>query len=222
MRSMAIIDQDRTFARQVGRAFESEGYDVEWFDGPTKAMRVLRSRTFDLLLIDADRTGADFCRLVRSQALRTDVPIIAITNDAAVHADTLLAGADESVVRTLGLRELVARARAVARRASHGLSESAAYADSTLTIYPDTMRVVRGGAQIYLSKGESDVLSLLIRHAPGSLSVERIRTELSAPSKPLSRSAVEARLKSLRRKIGPERITNRIGFGYSFTLAVSR
>lgn len=213
---MAIIDQDQIFARQVGRAFESEGYDVEWFDAPSKALGVLRSRTFDLLLVDADRTGAEFCRLVRSEALRGDVPIIAITKDAAGHAETLLAGADESVVRTLGMRELVARARAVSRRAAHGLSEHAAYEDSSLTIYPDTMRVVRAGEHIYLSKGESDVLSLLIRHAPASLSVERIRAELSSPSKPLSRSAVEARLKSLRRKVGPDRITNRIGFGYSF------
>jgi DNA-binding response OmpR family regulator len=213
---MAIIDRDRTFARQVGRAFESEGYEVEWFEGPAKAMKVLRSRTFDLLLIDADRSGAEFCHLVRIEALRSDVAIIAITNDAALHAEALLAGADESVVRTLGMRELIARARAVSRRAAHGLSESAAYADASLAIYPDTMRLVRSGEQIDLSKGESDVLSLLIRHAPGSLSVERIRAELSTSARPLSRSAVEARLKSLRRKVGPDRITNRIGFGYSF------
>ncbi len=216
MRSMAIIDRDRSFARQVGRAFESEGYLVEWFDVPSKALGALRSRTFDLLLIDAGRTGVEFCRRVRCEALRTDVPIIALTDDPSAHAETLMAGADESVMRTLGMRELIARARAVARRAAQGLSESAAYADHTLKIYPDTMRIIRAGEQIYLSKGESDVLSLLIRYAPASVSVERIRTELSTPTKPLSRSAIEARLKSLRRKIGPDRIRNRIGFGYSF------
>ena len=215
MRNMAIIDRDRSFARQIGRAFESEGYDVEWFDAPAKALGALRSRTFDLLLIDAGRTGAEFCRRVRSEALRTDVPIIAMTDDASAHTETLRAGADESVMRTLGMRELIARARAVARRATHGLSEVAAYADASLKIYPDTMRVIRSGEQIYLSKGEADVLALLLRHAPASLSVERIRAELST-SRSLSRSAIEARVKSLRRKIGAERITNRIGFGYSF------
>ncbi|MGZ8866928.1 MAG: response regulator transcription factor [Thermoanaerobaculia bacterium] len=215
---MAIIDRDRLFARQVGRAFEAEGYEVEWFEGHARALASLRSKTFDLLLVEVgdDGFGVELCRRVRAEALRSDVPLIAATTDPAAHPDALRAGADESVVRTLGMAELIMRARAVMRRASHGWRESAAYADERLEIYPDTMRVIRSGQQIYLSKGESDVLSLLIRHAPASLSVERIRTELSTPAKLLSRSAVEARLKSLRRKVGSDRITNRIGFGYSF------
>lgn len=216
MRSLAIIERDRSFARQIGHAFETEGYDVEWFGAPAQALKVLRSRTFDLLVIEADRAGPELCRRIRSEALRSDVPIIAITNDASVHTETLLAGADESVIRSLNMRELLARARAVSRRAAHGLSETAAYSSSDLRIYPDTMRVVRNGEQIDLSKGESDVLSLLIRHAPASLSVERIRTELSTAEKSLSRSGIEARLKGLRRKLGPDRIRNRVGFGYSF------
>src|SRR5687768_16043161 len=97
MRRMAIIDRDRSFARQVGRTFESEGYDVEWYDVPGKALRALRSRTFDLLLTAAVRPGADFCRRARSEALRTDVAIIAMTDDASAHVETLRAGVDESV-----------------------------------------------------------------------------------------------------------------------------
>lgn len=218
MRSLAIIDRDRLFARQVGRAFEAEGYEVEWFEGQAKALAILRCRTFDLLLIEVgdDGSGVELCRRVRAEALRSDVPLIAATADSAAHTDALQAGADESVVRTLPMRELIVRARAVMRRASRGRRESAAYADQRLEIYPDTMRVIRGGQQIYLSKGESDVLSLLIRYAPASLSVERIRAELSTAEKSLSRSGVEARLKSLRRKVGADRITNRVGFGYSF------
>jgi hypothetical protein len=49
-----------------------------------------------------------------------------------------------------------------------------------------------------------------------SMSVERIRAELNEDSTPVTRSAIEARLKSLRRKIGSDLITNRIGYGYSF------
>ncbi|HUP47324.1 MAG TPA: response regulator transcription factor [Thermoanaerobaculia bacterium] len=215
---MAVIDDDASFARRVRRLFEPHGCEVEWHTASPAAMAAVCQRTFDLLFIDVwtRADGLDLCRRIRSEALTGGVAIIAVTIDAAVHVEALSAGADQSVVKRASDREIVARAHAVLRRAANGLGETAAYADPTLRIFPETMRVLRSGEQIRLSKGESEVLALLIRHAPAALSVGRIRAELSGPG-PVSRSAIEARLKSLRRKIGKEMITNRIGFGYSFS-----
>ena len=212
---MAIIDSDALFARQVRLVFEAEGYDVEWFDRPSTALPHLRHRTFDLILAGSGG-GTDFYRRMRNEARTVDIAIIATTSDPDSHPEALIAGADASVVKTINMRELVARATAVMRRASRGPREIAAYSAPSIEIFPDTMRVIREGRQIALSKGEADLLALLIRNAPASIPVERIRAELSAHSTALSRSAIEGRLKSLRRKIGPELIVNRLGFGYSF------
>src|SRR5688500_13573096 len=113
MRRMAIIDSDLVFVRHARLAFEAEGYEVEWFDGPAKALPEVRARTFDLLLIDGEHDGAELCRRLRREALRGDVPIIAATTDPSMHPETLIAGADESVLKTLSSRELTARASAV-------------------------------------------------------------------------------------------------------------
>ena len=212
---MAIIDGDARFARQVRQVFEAEGFEVVWFDRPSKALPELRSRTFDLILATSDG-GPDLYRRLRNEARSVDVPIIAATVDPDSHAEALAAGADGSILKSFGMRELLARTTAVLRRASRSLSDTAIYSAPSIEIFPDTMRIIRSGRQIALSKGEADVLALLIRNAPASVPVERIRAELSTPAAPLSRSGIEGRLKNLRRKIGADLIVNRIGFGYSF------
>ncbi|HUP45414.1 MAG TPA: response regulator transcription factor [Thermoanaerobaculia bacterium] len=218
MRRIAIIDDDALFALGARREFEGAAYDVEWFGVHREGVAATLTRTFDLVLlsVEADGPGIETCRRLREEAARADVPIIAVTTNPELHSDALLSGADESFLKSSSLRELLARADAVLRRAGPATFEAAAYEDDDLKIFPDTMRVIRRGEQIFLSKGESDVLALLIRHAPASLPVERIREEVSMASRSVSRSTIEARLKGLRRKIGHDRIANRIGFGYSF------
>jgi DNA-binding response OmpR family regulator len=202
----------------MSRTFEGENFEVEWFAEPEVGLAAVRRRTFDLLVVDVGDHGeaTSLCRVIRAESAHPDVPLIAATSNAEVHAEALVAGADESVLKSLSGREILARVAAVLRRAAPNFEEKAAYDDDEVRIYPDTMRVIRGSHQIYLSKGEADVLSLLLRHAPMSMSVERIRAELNEDSTPVTRSAIEARLKSLRRKIGSDLITNRIGYGYSF------
>lgn len=220
MRRVAVIEEDALFARRMSRTLESENYEVEWYADREEGLAAVRRRTFDVVLIGIGDTaeGADVCRRIREEAMNPNVALMALTSNGDVHADALAAGADESILTTLSGRELLARLTSVLRRAAPtAVRERAAYDDSGLTIFPDAMRVVRSnGEQVFLSKGEADVLDLLLRHSPGSLSVERIRAELNATLPPVSRSAIEARLKSLRRKLGPDRISNRIGFGYSF------
>lgn len=215
MKRMGVVGGEPLFCRRLRSLFEADGFAVECFAGPQELLEATRSRTFDALFIEIGPAfdGIDLCRRVRSEGLQSDVPIIAVTEDPSDHPDALAAGADDSVVRTLSMRELLARSRSVLRRAANGLQEEAAYADGVLKIFPETMRIISHGSQINLSRGESAVLALLIRHAPAALPVERIRSELGEQ---VTRSAIEARLKSLRKKIGRHLIENRTGYGYSF------
>ncbi|HEX6177817.1 MAG TPA: winged helix-turn-helix domain-containing protein [Thermoanaerobaculia bacterium] len=206
MKRVAIIGGDLLFVRRAQRIFEAEGFEAEAFDEVGVAIR----QTFDLIVFEIDAASLDVVRQFRS-----DSAIITVSSDASLHADALAAGADESVLKTTGARELIARANAVLRRASVARTTRPAYEDEEVAIYLDALSVVHGGRQTSLSKGEADVLALLIRNGAAPLSVERIRQEVSIRSE-LSRSAIEARLKGLRRKIGPDLIANRPGFGYCF------
>ena len=217
---MAVVGGEPLLCARLRGVFETE-FEVECFARPEDLLEATALRTFDAVFIEIGHAfdGIDLCRRVRSEGLRSDVPIIAVTDDPSDHPDALAAGADDSVLRTLSVRELHARCRSVLRRSAIGLREQAAYADSVLEIFPETMRVISHGSQINLSRGESAVLALLIRHAPAAVPVERIRCELGEP---VTRSAIEARLKSLRRKIGRHLIENRTGYGYSFAAQRSR
>lgn len=201
MKRMAIIERDREFAIRARHAFQAAGYDVESLERPDGA--------FDLFLIEAH-----WCGVVRTRYPQSG--IIAVTEDAAIHPDTLAAGADESILKTAPMREVIARANAVLRRVNRNVFESPAWKDRDLQIYLDSLRVIRDGTQTFLSKGEADVLLILLRQSPAFVSVEQIRASVPGGTDGVSRSAIEARLKGLRRKIGADRIANRIGFGYSF------
>ena len=216
VRRLAIITNDMVFAHRTQRVFEAAMFDVEILAAGTEATGAWLRRTFDLVIVDVDASDRrlELCRQLRLDAVQRRVAIIVATDHSSLHADALSAGADESVVKVTTGRELIARANAVLRRAAPP-SDIAAYEDDELKVYPDTMRVIRDGQQVLLSKGESDVLALLIRNAPAPLSVEKIREEVSSDP-PLSRSAIEARLKGLRRKLGGGLIVNRVGFGYFF------
>lgn len=218
---MGVVGAESFFCRRLRDLFEPDGFEVECFPAAEELLDATRSRTFDALFIGIDSAfdGVDLCRRVRREGLETDVPIITVTANPSDHPDALAAGADDSVLPTLSMRELLARSRSVLRRAAKGAKQEAAYADACVQIFPQTMRVIRNGESIDLSRGESAVLELLVRHAPAAFSVERIRQELAEP---VTRSAVEARLKSLRKKIGRELIENRIGYGYSFAASKTR
>lgn len=206
MKRIAIISGDVIFSRRVERVFESEGFKVEVSAESTIAHR----RTFDLVVLEIDVSSIGLCAELSERST-----IVTATADPALHADALAAGADDSILKTTGARELVARANAVLRRAVASGTTRPAYEDEEVAVHLDTMSVVRHGEQTFLSKGEADVLRLLIRNGAAPLSVERIRQEVSADGE-LSRSAIEARLKGLRRKIGADLIANRPGFGYCF------
>lgn len=211
MKRMALIDDDRDFVRAVRLAFEREDFAVEWFPTAATGLAAITSRRFDLVLIDSSLPDAiAVCRSV-------SIPIIAFAAQATEEdrVATLESGADDHLSKPPNMRELVARVRAVLRRGRQ-IEAAPQYSDSALTIDIGASLVIRDGKRIPLSRGEADVLALLLRASPAVLSVEQIRTELSAPARPLTRTTIDARIKSLRRKIGRERIETRTGFGYAF------
>lgn len=218
MKRVALIDEDREFVRSVRLTFEREDFAVEWFPTAATGLAAVTTRHFDLVLIDSRLPDAIVaCRAIRRHPHRLHLPIIAFaaaaTEDDRVTA--LEAGADDHVSKPPNMRELLARVRAVLRRGRPS-ENGADYSDPQLTISIGASLVVRDGKRIPLSRGEADVLALLLRASPAVLSVEQMRAELSTAARPVTRTTIEARIKSLRRKIGRDRIETRTGFGYAF------
>lgn len=220
MKRLSIIDPDDTFSAHVRAAFESEHFSVERFKDGTSGLAAAMSRSFHLILLEAALPGVpgiEVCREVRRRhrAGRTGLIIVTAHGHEDDRVAGLDAGADDYVVKPVSTRELLARSAAILRRASPDAPDDVIYHDENLTLFGEGMRAIIDGQPVDLSRGESAVITVLLHHAPSAISSKQIRQELSA-DRDVTQSTIDARIKSLRRKIGRNRIETRTGFGYAF------
>ena len=207
-RRLAILDADSDFAHSVRLAFERDGFDVEHY---AKGEAALGSRPYDLVIVD---DGLELCRRLRERSRDLGILVVSAQAEEPDRIAALEAGADDHIAKPASVREVVARANAVLRRRSNPVATP--YSEEGLMILLDGSFVIRGSERIPLSRGEADVLSILLRASPAVVPVEKICAELSTPAAPVRRTTIDARVKSLRRKIGRARIETRAGFGYAF------
>src|SRR5256885_5386733 len=115
-----IVEDDRKLASFLTRAFSEEGYVVDVCRTGAEALDQLRIITYDLVVLDwmlPERDGLDVCREVRRTG--SGVPVLMLTARGEVGEKVLAldAGADDFVTKPFHLDELMARARALVRRA---------------------------------------------------------------------------------------------------------
>ena len=203
MRPLAIIEPDVSFSAALRATLEAAGFRAECFASGVAAAAELRAHAFSLAILDLELRDTDpfaMCREVSHH-----VPVITVASecveDACVRA--LECGADDCVVRATPGRELVARVHNVLRR----MHDRDRY-DSLETSLSE-MRVHAGSAVHDLTRGETEVLAVLLAHAPAPVPLLQICEALGA-----KRNTVAARIKSLRKKVGRERLVSRGSLGY--------
>jgi two-component system response regulator MprA len=173
MESMEIlvVDDERAVRESLRRALALEGYSVELASDGEEALRRLALRpppdavVLDILMPGVD--GLEVCRRVRGQGI--GVPILMLTARAEVDSRVagLDAGADDYLPKPFALAELLARLRALLRRAGNGGiadDESAALRFSDLELDPGTREVRRAGDAIELTRTEFSLLELFLRN----------------------------------------------------------
>jgi DNA-binding response OmpR family regulator len=164
----------------------------------------------DLGLPDID--GFDLCRALRQT---TDAPVIVVTarGDEVDRVVGLELGADDYVVKPFGLRELVARIRAVARRSSAPVSVTPT--PSRLVVDRRTREVALDGRDIALTPKEFDLLALLAADRGAVCTRERILDEVWDPHWYGPTKTLDVHVSSLRRKLGDPSLVETIrGVGY--------
>ena len=166
-----VVDDERAVRESLRRALALEGYSVELASDGEEALRRLALRpppdavVLDILMPGVD--GLEVCRRVRGQGI--GVPILMLTARAEVDSRVagLDAGADDYLPKPFALAELLARLRALLRRAGNGGiadDESAALRFSDLELDPGTREVRRAGDTIELTRTEFSLLELFLRN----------------------------------------------------------
>jgi two-component system, OmpR family, response regulator MprA len=159
-----VVDDERAVRESLRRALELEGYEIELAADGAEALSLLaNSAPTDALVLDVLMPGIDgleVCRRLRRNG--NQLPILMLTARAEVENRVagLDAGADDYVTKPFALEELLARLRALLRRAGPGSTEVLRFADIELD--PGTREVRRDGEPIELTRTEFSLLELFM------------------------------------------------------------
>jgi DNA-binding response OmpR family regulator len=213
---LLLVEDDTMIGESVLDLLRAEHYAVDWVKDGEMAGTALRSQTYDLIVLDLGLPRVDGLSVLRSLRSRKErVPVLIATARDSVQQriDGLDAGADDYVLKPYDLDELLARIRALLRRAA-GRAEPV-YEHKGVTINPATREVTVGGQPVILSAREWAVLEPLLARPGLVLSRAQLEEKLYGWKDEISSNAVEVYIHGLRRKLGAELIQNVRGVGYT-------
>jgi len=179
---------------------------------------VLRTQAYDLLLLDLALPGKDGLEVLlglRAAKLRITVLIATARDSVEQRIAGLDAGADDYILKPCDLGELLARVRALLRRAA-GRAEPV-YEHLGVTLNPATREAAVNGQPVLLSSREWAVLEPLIARPGMVLSRAQLEEKLYGWKDEISSNAVEVYVHGLRKKLGADFIRNVRGVGYMVT-----
>jgi two-component system, OmpR family, response regulator RegX3 len=205
-RTILLVEDETSIIEPLAEALRSEGFDTLVAGTVSEALEQAR-REPDLVLLDVmlpDGSGFDVCRELRRGS---HVPIIMLTarGEEADRVVGLELGADDYVVKPVGAREVVARIRAVLRRAqAPEPADDSALEVADVRLDPARREVTLRGDVLELSRKEFELLQLLMRNAGSVVTRERLIDEVWDPNWFGSTKTLDVHVSGIRRKLGDE------------------
>ena len=196
-----VVEDEDAIADPLVAGLEREGYDVSRVATGEGA---LEAPPADLVLLDLrlpDIDGLDVCRQLRE---RSRVPIIVVTarGEETDRVVGLELGADDYVVKPYGLRELIARIRAVMRRAASSGGANGPLRAGELEVDERARRATVAGRELELTPKEFELLAALARDPGAAVSRQRLLAEVWQTSWYGSSKTIDVHVAALRRKLG--------------------
>lgn len=201
-----VVDDDREIARLLRAYLEQNGYQViVAYDG-AKALQAIRQERPDLVVLDLmlpDRDGWEVTRLVRSDPALAATPIVMLTarvedQDKIVGLEL---GADDYVTKPFNPREVVARVRAVLRRAQGEQAPARVIQAGAVTIDLDAHEVLVHGQRVPLTPSEFGLLYALAEQPGHALTRSQLIEKGRGYDYEGLERTVDSHIKNLRRKL---------------------
>lgn len=220
--SLLIAEDDSGVRNALERALRFEGYEVRTAVDGAHALELAAQAPPDLYLLDVQMPhvdGLSVCRTLRHRGDRTPILVLTARHEISDRVAGLDAGADDYLVKPFALDELLARVRALLRRAAPDTVADGVIEVGDLRIDTAARRVHRGATEIELTKTEFDLLELLTRNEGIVLSRDTIYERIWGYDFETSSKSLDVYIGYLRRKTEPEGASRLIhtvrGVGYT-------
>jgi two-component system OmpR family response regulator len=199
---LLLVEDDEKLARAVGRGLRAEGYAVDVVPDGNGALAQASVYAYDAVVLDVMLPGRDgfaVCRGLREQGCWAPVLMLTARAQVADRIRGLDAGADDYLAKPFDFGELLARLRALLRRAPADRPARLEVGD--LVVDPATHRVSRAGREVELTAREFAVLEFLARHAGQAITRTRLLEHVWDENYTGSTNIVDVYVGYLRRKL---------------------
>jgi DNA-binding response OmpR family regulator len=219
-RSIVIVEDDEDIADSIRYNLEREGFRVRVAATGEDAINLILDRPPNLILLDLNlphMSGFEMCRRLRAESTTARVPILMLTarTDESDKVLGLNLGADDYITKPFSMRELVARVRAVLRRADGAETDRPVYDDGVLAIDPSTFSVRCRGSEVRLTRKEFSLLSELARNQGRVMTREVLLDRVWGLTYYGDSRTLDVHIRRLRQKLGdPSLIETVTGIGY--------
>ena len=224
--SVLIVEDEENLLAAVKYALERDGYEVFTATDGATGLDLGRQPIFDLIILDVmlpELDGLELCRILRQDS---DVPILMLTAKVE-EIDRVIGleiGADDYMTKPFSMRELLARVRAMLRRARMGREANLAprvLTSNTLMLEIDRHSVTLNGKQVDMRPKEFALLTLLMENPGKALTRDQILDSIWGKNYVGDHRTVDVHIRWLRQKIEtypnrPQRIITVRGIGYRF------
>ena len=227
---LLIVEDDETIRETVGDTLRSEGFEVLTHGNGADALRLLNDQStgeIDLIVLDLmlpGMGGLDLCRELRRTSHQTPILVISARDSETDRVVGLEVGADDYLVKPFGLKELVARCRALLRRSRQipdlDLPQTILHHEN-LSLFMRECRVTRNGVDLTLSPKEYKILELFIQNPKQVWSRDQLLEKVWGIDFVGDTKTVDVHIRWLREKIEEQPSTPKLirtvrGFGYRF------
>jgi DNA-binding response OmpR family regulator len=224
MTTVLVVEDEMKIARLVRDYLEHAGFEVLVAADGGSAISSARGSRPDLVILDLGLPGQDGLDVARELRRTSNVPIVILTarGEESDRIVGLEIGADDYVVKPFSPKELVARIRAVLRRAASAEAPPEVMRIGDIELDVPRMRVRRAGRPVDLTPTEFQLLSTLVRQPGRVFTRSQLLDAIHGVAFETYERAIDAHVKNIRKKLEPEPGLPRYlrtvhGVGYRFT-----
>jgi two-component system, OmpR family, KDP operon response regulator KdpE len=220
-----VVDDEEQIRRALKSILSTRGYHLEMAATAEEALLKAIDAPPDLVVLDLalpDRSGIEVCRELRSW-MSAPILVLSVRANEADKIEALDEGADDYLTKPFSAGELLARIRALLRRAAALTSPPPVVTSGDLEIDIARRRVTRAGEEIALTPTEFDILAYLARNAGLVVTQRMILEQVWGPEWVKDAQTLRVHVSNLRKKIephpgGPRYIITEPGVGFRFSL----